>query len=230
MSVSKIRILIIEDDESTANVVKSLLTESGYEVVHCFDANEALEWLKLHKPDLIISDINLPGISGMQFCSMVRNNPATSSIPLIMLTAMQDELHKVESLKGGADDYITKPYSGRELIARIEALLRRIYYHNQKDRILISGSLSLNEDTGEVTIGKSRVELLPKEFALLSMFLKNKGRILRFSFIAETVWGENVIATRDTIKTAIHRLREKLGKYSDCIESIPGLGYKWIEK
>lgn len=230
MAALKTKILIVEDDAPMAQLVGSLLEESGYETVHFPDANGALEWLKTHKPELIISDIGLPGISGMQFCALLKSDPSTASVPVIMLTSWGDELHKVQSLKTGADDYIVKPCSNNELLARVEALLRRCCYGGQMDKFLVSGSLTLNIDTGEVSAGGKKIILLPKEFALLSMFLKRKEHILEYFFIREAVWGANSIATRDTIKVTLHRLKSKLGSYAGCIEAVSGVGYKWIEK
>jgi len=125
----KTLILIIEDDENISDLLGTLLGDSGYSVVQFLDANGALEWLKTHKADLILSDIGLPGISGIQFCCLVKAEPATATIPVIMLTSMGDELNKVTALKTGADDYVVKPFSNKELLARVEAVLRR-YRHN----------------------------------------------------------------------------------------------------
>jgi DNA-binding response OmpR family regulator len=230
MATLKIKILSVDDNAQMAEILANLLAGSGYETVHFFDANGALEWLKTHTPELIISDMNMPGLSGAQFCKMLKSDPSTASIPLIMLTAVGDEINKVQSLKTGADDYVIKPVSGNELLARVEALLRRCYHRGQTDRLLVSGSLILDMDTGDVSTGEKKIVLLPKEFALLSMFLKHKGHILEYSFIAEAVWGFNSVATKDTMKVTIHRLKAKLGEYADCVEPVSGLGYKWVEK
>jgi DNA-binding response OmpR family regulator len=230
MTTSKATILIVEDDESISTLVGNLLAGAGYSPITFTNANSALEWIKDHKPELIISDIGLPGISGVQFCKILKDAPVTSAIPLIMLTSLRDEFHKVQSLKTGADDYIEKPCSSNELLARIEALLRRCYHQGRTDKLLVSGGLSLNFDTGNLTIDGEKTALLPKEFSLLAMFLRREERILEYAFIAETVWGLNAIATRDTIKVTIHRLKSKLGRYADCIEPVAGLGYKWVDK
>lgn len=229
MAVLKTKILTVDDDKRIADLLEDLLLDAGHEVIHFFDANGALEWLKTHKPELIISDIGLPGISGAQFCEMLKRDPSTASIPVIMLTSFGDEKHKVHSLKTGADDYVVKPFSGAELMARVDALLRRCYHSGRTDRVLVSGPLTLNADTGDVHIDGEKTDLLPKEFALLSVFLSRKERILEFSFIAEAVWGFDSIATRDTIKVTVHRLKSKLGKCAACIEAVPGTGYKWSE-
>lgn len=230
MPVLKVKVVTIEDDANMAAMIQSLLLEAGYDPMHFEDANGALEWLKTHKPEIIISDIGLPGISGIQFCRLLKNDPSTASIPLIMLTSSGDEGNKVQALKTGADDYIVKPFSNKELLARIEAILRRCHTSGPTDKLLVSGLLALNSDTGDVFIGNKKIVLLPKEFALLLMFLKCRGRILDYSFIAEEVWGCDSTATRNTIKVTIHRLKSKLGRYSSCIAPALGLGYKWIER
>ena len=230
MGVNRITILIVEDDGNIAELLGSLLAESGYETVHFYDANGAVEWIKGYKPQLIISDIGLPGISGTQFCSILKRNPATASIPIIMLTSWKDETHKVESLKTGADDYITKPFSNNELLARVEALLRRCYFAGRTDRLLTSGALTINADTGAASLAGKMLDLLPKELAILCMFLTHKEKILSYMFIRETVWGMDAVATKNTMKVTIHRLKSKLGRCAGCIQPVIGHGYKWAER
>ncbi|MFA6435075.1 MAG: response regulator transcription factor [Elusimicrobiales bacterium] len=229
MSTTKPKVLVVEDDAMAAHAVVTLLSDNGYETAHFYEANAALEWLKTHKVELVISDLSLPGITGMQFCKLLKENPLTVDLPVIMLTGMADEAHKVEGLKTGADDYIVKPLPGKEFMARVEALLRRCQHQGHTDRAITSGDLSVNLDTGDVSLKKKPIELNPKEYALLVMFLKKSGRILTYGYIAEEVWGLESVATKDTIKVTIHRLREKLGAYGDCVEPVPGQGYKWNE-
>lgn len=227
----KNRILSVEDDPVMAAMIFTLLDGAGYEVAHFTEANSALEWLKSNSVDLVITDIGLPGISGIQFCKFLRSDPATASLPVIMLTAMDDERHKVGSLKTGADDYVVKPFSNPELLARVEALLRRCYHSGRTDKVLADGPLSVDDDAGEVFLDGEQVSLVPKEYALLVLFLRNRGHILSFDSIAEHVWGRDVIATRDTIKVTVSRLRLKLGDYGAAhIEPVTGTGYKWVEK
>jgi DNA-binding response OmpR family regulator len=227
MSSLKTRIMTVEDEEALSRVIRDLLSGADYDVVRFAEANSAIEWLKTGKADLILTDIGLPGISGMQFCKLLRENPATAGIPLIMLTAAGDERHKVEALKTGADDYVVKPFSAKELLARIESLLRRYRYRGEADRTLSTDSLTVNLDAGTVVFKNKKIELNLKEYALLVMFLRRKGRILPYSFIADEAWGDDSIATHDTIKVTMHRLRAKLGTLGSRIESVPGQGYRW---
>jgi DNA-binding response OmpR family regulator len=227
MGLLKTRILTVEDEQHVANLIMELLVEAEYDPVHFSDANAALEWLKNHKADLILVDIGLPGLSGMQFCRLLRENPATAGVPVIMLTAIGDEKKKIEALKTGADDYVVKPFSPGELLARIEALLRRCLHDGQVDKVLTEQELTVDLDTGVAELKGKKLDLHPKEYALLVMFLKKKGRILSYSFIADDVWGDDSIATRDTIKVTIHRLRTKLGHLGERIEAVPAQGYRW---
>lgn len=229
MTTPLVKILTVEDDELLADMLCNLLEEAGYEPLHFNNANSALEWLKTHKPALIISDIGLPGLSGTQFCRLLKSEAATAAIPLIMLTSLDGEANKVQALKAGADDYIVKPFSNDELLARVEALLRRAYHNGRLDRQLVSGAIVVNIDTGVVTLDGRPLQLLPKEFSLLVMFLTRKNHILPYCFIAEAVWGNDCVATRDTIKVTVHRLRSKLGTGSGSIEPVPGTGYRWVE-
>lgn len=223
------RVLIVEDDKKTAKFVAEALEASGYHALHVSEASDALEWLKTHQVELVISDVDMPGLDGMQFCRLLKENPATASLPVLLLTGLKDEAHKVEGLKTGADDYVTKPFSVREFLARVEALLRRSQNQGRPGRRLICGDVAVDLDRGETTVGGQPVQLLPKEFSLLTRFLKSPGRILTYGFLADEVWGPEAIATRDTIKVTVHRLRGKLGKAGGRIEAVLGQGYKWME-
>ncbi|MCG2724755.1 MAG: response regulator transcription factor [Elusimicrobia bacterium] len=230
MVYQPLKILIVEDDIETIKFLNSLLKTQNYKVVCCDNANNALEWLKTNLADLIILDIDLPGLSGIQCCKLIKENSVTSSLPVIMLTAAGDEQHKVEGLKTGADDYVVKPFSVKELLARIEAVLRRYKYEGKIDKKIIFKKITMDFDRGEVIVDGKKIYLSPKEYSLLAMFLRRPGYIFTYSSIADEVWGINAIATRDTIKGAIYRLKEKLGKYADYIQPVIGLGYKWHEE
>lgn len=229
MTQTKLKLLIVEDEAEMGRLITELIEGAGYKAIHFYDANSAIEWLKCGSADLILTDLGLPGISGISFCRLLRENPATAAVPIIMLTATGDELHKVEALRTGADDYLVKPFSRKELLARIEALFRRCRGGGAAgaDRVLRSGPLTLDLDAGVVAINGKELSLNPKEYALLALFLRKPGHILTYSYFAESVWGEGVIATRDTIKVTVHRLREKLGRCGACVEAMPGQGYKW---
>lgn len=223
------RVLIVEDDKKTAELIAEVLKSGGYHVARLAEAGDALEWLKTNQVELVISDIGLPGLNGIQFCRLLKENPATATLPILLLTARKNEAQKVEGLKTGADDYVTKPFSVKELLARVEALLRRSRHQGQLERRLASGDVAVDLDRGETSVGGELVSLLPKEFALLTRFLRSPGRILTFNFLADEVWGLDAVATRETIKVTVHRLRSKLGKAGGRIEAVQGQGYKWAE-
>ncbi|MGD9643746.1 MAG: response regulator transcription factor [Elusimicrobiales bacterium] len=222
-------VLVVEDDSNFARLVMAILGDAGYGSVHYTDANAAVEWLKEHRPELIITDIGLPGISGIQLCKILKAEQRTTSIPVIVLSALNDEADKVAALRSGADDYVVKPFSGNELLARIEALLRRTRHDGVTGRLLADGALELDLDSGEAALSGRQLGLLPKEYALLALLLMNKGKVLTYRYIEEAVWGLDSIATRDTIKVTVYRLRGKLGPYAACIASVQGIGYRWIE-
>jgi two-component system alkaline phosphatase synthesis response regulator PhoP len=221
------RVVIAEDDDNFAALLAGLLEEGGYEPVRFRDANRAFEWLKDHQAELIICDICMEGISGIQLCELLKASPGLCALPILVVSALEDEAHKVQALRAGADDYVVKPFAKKEFLARVEALLRRTYYNGNLGRTLVSGGLLVNLDAREATLRGERLDLLPKEYDLLVMFLARRGRGMSFCSIGEFVWGPDFIATRDTIKVHIHRLRSKLGQYGSCVEAMQGFGYKW---
>lgn len=223
----KAKILLVEDDRIVAELAKDCLVEFGYSVIYCKEAGLALDWLKANSADLLITDLNLPGIPGMKLCEMVRRNQKTATMPIIMLTAMGDENHKVEGLKAGADDYVVKPFSPRELGARVEALLRRYQHRGRMGRKLADRDVEVDLDHQRASIKSRELKLLPKEFDLLALFLQKQGHILTYQFIADSIWGYDNVATRQTMRVWIHHLRKKLGPLGVRIQPVTGKGYKW---
>lgn len=223
-------ILIIEDEAATAAALKDLLTHNGYQVSVTPHAEGALQKISASPPDLLILDIGLPGLSGMRLCEILKGDPRTAVLPIIMLTSKSREAEKVEGLKAGADDYVVKPFSAKELIARIEALLRRVERQGLPARVLEAGAIRVDLDAHEVTVKGKSVSLRPKEYALLVLFLGKKNRVLTYSFLAEAVWGDDRIATAKDVMWWVHQLRETLGSLGSRIETITGSGYKFIDE
>ena len=223
------KILLVEDGHNEAELITTLLDDAGYEVLYFETAQSAWDWLKAHPdlPDLVVTDWELPGTSGLEFCSMIRKNKATATIPILMLTVHRTEAEKVAGLTTGADDYLTKPFAPRELQARVQAILRRSKFQGKTDRLLKTEGIRVNLDTAEVLISGKKAELLPKEYDLLVLFLEKTGRVLSPSFIAEAVWGYDQPATYDTLKVWIYRLRKKLGAHSKRLDFITGRGYRF---
>ncbi len=213
-------ILLIEDQEKLADNIRQFLELEHYAVTVAHDGNEGFEKAMTQKVDLLILDINLPGIDGYRICAMLRENK--KNMPILMLTARTKQKEIVEGLNLGADDYLGKPFDLDELLARVRALLRR----NEKDRSpqLLSGSITLDTNTREVRKAGRKVELSPKEYALFEFLLRNKGMVQDRPAILEHVWGgRDDLMFSQTVDVHVAYLRRKLGK--SAIETVPGKGY-----
>jgi DNA-binding response OmpR family regulator len=209
-------------------VLKGILKRGGFQAHAVESAEEGLNELRNAPYDLVILDLGLPGISGMKMCEIIKQTPSTARMPIIMLTSTADEVSKVQGLEMGADDFIVKPPVPAELVARINALLRRIHYAGVPAKILKAAGIAMDLDKNEVTIDGKPVTLRKKEFQLLSLFLEKKGRIVARPFIFDTLWKEDLV-TEHTLEVHINHLREKLGPYSRWLQTIPGTGYKFQE-
>jgi DNA-binding response OmpR family regulator len=222
------KVLVVDDDPAIRELVGQILKKAGFTVHAVESAEEGLEDLRRTLYDVIILDLNLPGLSGMKMCELLKQDPATASLPVIMLTSHSAERMKVQGLETGADDYLVKPPPAAELVARINALLRRVKFAGQPDKVLQVEGLKLDIDRHEVTVQGQSVALRPKEFQLLALFLEKKGRVLTRSFLFEALWGEEVV-TEHTLEVHINHLREKLGPLAKCLQTVPGVGYKFLD-
>lgn len=220
-------ILIVEDDAESAKFLKDLLTAAGYRAGAAGDAEAALHKIRLSPPDLVILDVGLPGLSGLRLCGLLKEDPRTAGLPIIMLTSKSRESDKVEGLKTGADDYVTKPFSSKEMLARVEALLRRVQRQGVPTDVLAGGAVQVDVAAHQVAVRGKPVALRPKEYELLVLLLRAKGRVLTYDYLAEAVWGDNRIATSKDVMWWIHQLREKLGTEGARIETITGQGYRF---
>lgn len=221
----KKKILVCDDEKDIVDVLSYNLEKQGFSVVKAFNGAEALE--KVNEDiDIIILDVMMPYLSGLEVCQRIKSNSELSKIPIIFLTAKDSELDEIKGLEIGADDYITKPISINKLLARINAILRRTdSLHGQK--IIELGEISLDIDNYEVIIDNSRQKLPRKEFEILLYLVNNKGKIVRREKLLENVWGNDIYVGHRTIDVHIRRIREKLGKFSDLIETIKGVGYRF---
>lgn len=227
------KILVVDDEYHIVELVKFNLESSGYEVIEASGGKEALYKIKSERPDLIVLDLMLPEIDGIEICKKVRNDVETESIPIIMLTAKSEETDKIVGLEIGADDYITKPFSVRELMARVKAVLRR----NMDPKISELGDKELN--IGEITIYQDRYEVLKsgekldltlKEFELLNLLAKNRGKVLSRNYLLDEIWGYDYFGETRTVDVHIRHLRKKIeddDKNPKLIETIRGIGYKF---
>jgi len=224
------KILVADDDKELQEVVEYHLQKEGYQVFKASDGKEALKNLKTVQPDLLVLDLIMPGLTGLEVCHEVRRSG--NLLPILMLTAKASEMDKVRGLESGADDYLTKPFSSLELVARIKALLRRLTQKNsdktQKDEILKYQEVSINLTRHEVNIAGKTVDLTAKEFSLLVYFIRYKGVLLSREKLLSSVWEiEADIETR-TVDVHVKRLREKLGIASKYLQTIKGFGYKFL--
>lgn len=225
MSLGKI--LIIEDEKDIVELLFYNLKKEGFEVDFAYNGEEGLTKIRNNTYNLILLDIMLPGIGGFELCKTLRENPKTSHIPIIMLTARTLESDKVLGLELGADDYITKPFSFRELIARIKAILRRIN-RKPEEKIIKIGNLYINKDKHQVKIENKFISLTPIEFKILSFLAERKGKICSRKQIIEEVWGEEGYANPKTIDVHIKRIRNKIEKNPAnpvYIKTLRGVGY-----
>ncbi len=223
----KKKILVVDDDRALSKTLKSLLEGEGYSVRAADSAEDGLMEMRKALPDLIVLDIKMPGMDGFEFCRKIRAAQEWKSVPIIFLTSKEEEISKVLGLELGGDDYMSKPYSPRELLARIKAVLRRLRPESPVE-ILKGGAITVNMPAHTVTISKKKLALPQKEYKLLCLFLQKKKRVLSRIYLLENIWGhdyENL--STHTLETHIYRLRKNLEKHGKCIQAVDNLGYKW---
>jgi two-component system alkaline phosphatase synthesis response regulator PhoP len=223
------KVLIIEDHRDVVELVRHYLEKESYSLESAEDGVSGIEKALNYKPDLIILDLMLPELDGLEVCKELKSNPKTSSIPIIMLTAKGEESDKVVGLELGADDYLVKPFSPKELVARIKALLRRYKRVSEKEKFYRYGKLTLDASKYEVHFAEKLIELTSKEFALLECLLRNKGRVLSRDFLMDEVWGYDYYGGMRTVDVHVRRLREKIPALSSAIQTVKNLGYKLKE-
>jgi len=220
-------ILIVEDDPGMASFTKLLLTDNGYKAHVAGTAEGALSYIQKNLPDLIVTDIQLPGLSGIKLCEVIKGEPRTAALPIIMLTVLGSELDKVKGLRIGADDYLVKPFSSEEFLARVEALLRRVQRGGVPVETFKVNDLVVDVKRHEVLIKGQPVVLREMEFQLLVLLLQNQGLLVDREFLTKSLWKDQAIVTENTLSVHMMNLRKKLGPYEKCIETIIGKGYKF---
>jgi len=219
------RVLIVDDDPDIARLVSYNLSQSGLETVIAGTGREALRLAQEEPPVLIILDLMLPDIDGMEVCRTLRSHEPTSRIPIIMLTARGEEIDRVVGFELGADDYVMKPFSPRELALRVKSILRRTRDEHSTELLAIGG-IKLYPDRRACTVDDKPVALTVKEFDLLSELMRARGNVLTRDNLMDTVWGYHGEATSRTLDTHIRRVREKLGEQGPQIETVRGIGYR----
>jgi DNA-binding response OmpR family regulator len=219
------RVLVVEDDKDIAELIAHYLQKAGHAVETAGSGTAGLKRAKEAAPELIILDLMLPGMDGLLVCQALRADPETALIPIIMLTARAEEVERIAGLELGADDYVTKPFSPRELTARVAALLRRIQ-RKPAGGALRYGPLTIDPERHVVEVNGNDVKLTAKEFLLLQYFVEHKGRVLSRDLLLTDVWGYQYTGGTRTVDVHIRRLREKLPFLSDAIVTIKQFGYR----
>ena len=221
------KILVVEDDKHISKLLRYNLEKAGYECSVSLTGEEAFDILDKEAIDLIILDIMLPKMDGLEVCRRLRQDNKLKNIPVVMLTAKGEEVDRIVGLELGADDYLVKPFSPRELILRIKAILKRKKPEEPKKEILKTGILTIDIPRHKVTVGSKVVELTAMEFKLLVVLIERRGRVQTRDRLLADVWDISQDVYTRTIDTHIKRLREKLGKAGSLIETIVGVGYRF---
>ena len=224
------RVLVVEDDPDIAELVTRYLEKAGYAATRVSSGRDALDAVRAKAPDLIVLDVMLPHVDGLEVCRLLRANEQTASIPIIMLTARAEESERIVGLEMGADDYIAKPFSPNELVARVRALLRRSQRRDTPSgRPLSLGAITVDPDRHTVSLDGQEVTLTAKEFLLLSYLLQHRGRVLSRDVLLEQVWGYRYTGGTRTVDVHVRRLREKLPPLTDALVTVKQFGYKLVD-
>lgn len=231
------QILVVDDETYIVELVKFNLEKEGYKVLVAYDGITALNIANEQRPDLVILDIMLPNLDGLEVCRSMKQNPELKAIPIVMLTAKGEEVDTVLGLEMGADDYIKKPFSPRELVARVKARLRALKILEAEKAIGIKAyvykELTVVPEKYEAFLGEERLELTPKEFDLLRLMASNQGKVFTREALLEKVWGYEYSGDTRTVDVHIRHLRQKLkddSNYPTYIETVRGVGYKFVDK
>ena len=227
------KILIVEDEANIRQLVRYNLEKEGFQVMEAADGLQGLRTAQREKLDLVLLDLMLPGMDGLEVCRILKGAPATSALPIIMLTAKAEEVDKIIGLELGADDYMTKPFSPRELTARIKAVLRRSQKETALPGELQVGRLRFNFSRYEVSMGGVKLELTPKEYELLKMLATNLGKVFTREQLLEKVWGYEYFGDTRTVDVHVRHLRAKMAAdpaTADMLETVRGFGYRLREE
>ncbi|MEE8128276.1 MAG: response regulator transcription factor [Nitrospinaceae bacterium] len=223
-------LLLVDDDPEILTLLQAKLKDEPFEIFTATEGESALNTVRTQKPDLVVLDVNLPGLSGLEICRSLKADKNTRGIPIIMLSARSEEIDRVLGLEFGADDYVTKPFNTQELILRINNVLKRVYKEEEATEGFTQGDLTVDFLKHEVTVKGQPIQLTLTEFKLLSSLLESVGQVKTREYLLEHIWdhGEGVFSR--TIDTHIQRLRTKLKEAGRYIETIRGVGYRFQEK
>jgi two-component system alkaline phosphatase synthesis response regulator PhoP len=226
------KVLLVEDEANIRQLIRYNLEKENFQVLEASDGLQGIILAKVEKPDLLILDLMLPGADGLEVCRTLKGNALTADLPIIMLTARSEEVDKVIGLELGADDYMTKPFSPRELVARVKAVLRRSLKENSMSSELSVGNLRFNFSKYEVHLDNEKLGLTPKEYEMLKMFATNPGKVFTREQLLEKVWGYDCFGDTRTVDVHVRHLRAKMAhdpETAERIETIRGFGYRLRE-
>jgi len=225
------RILIVEDDPDIAELVARYLEKAAFETDRAASGRDALQMVAVNPPALVVLDLMLPHVDGLEICRRLRSDEKTAAIPIIMLTARAEESERIVGLELGADDYLAKPFSPNELVARVRALLRRAQRHASQAvaKTLTYGAISVDSDRHVVSAGGRDVTLTAKEFLLLEYLLQHRGRVLSRDVLLTDVWGYRYTGGTRTVDVHVRRLREKLPLLAEALVTVKQFGYKLVD-
>jgi DNA-binding response OmpR family regulator len=223
------RILVVDDEPEAVELVEFNLKQAGYDVVTATDGAEALKKARTVLPSLVVLDLMLPEVDGLEVCKMLRRDPATAAIPIVMVTAKAAEIDRILGLELGADDYVTKPFSPRELVLRLKKLLQPGRGPTEANDVLKFGDLVIDAPRHLVSWRGRQIELTATEFKLLSLLANRRGRVQSRDQLLRDVWEYNSLIDTRTVDTHMRRLREKLGAGAKHLDTVRGVGYRFVE-
>jgi DNA-binding response OmpR family regulator len=231
LSRSRVRpkILVVDDEPEAVELIEFNLQQAGFDVVTASDGAEAVKKARSELPSLVILDLMLPEVDGLEACRMLRRDPATASVPIIMLTAKAAEIDRILGLELGADDYVTKPFSPRELVLRVKKILQRGQAVGPDKDLYSFGDLTIDNPRHLVSWRGKRIELTATEFKLLSVLAQRRGRVQSRDQLLRDVWEYNSLIDTRTVDTHMRRLREKLGPAAKYLDTVRGVGYRFTE-
>jgi two-component system phosphate regulon response regulator PhoB len=227
--MAKPAILVVEDDVDILRLITYNFKTSGFDVATAQDGYEALALARRRVPDLIILDLMLPGLDGLEVCKELKRSEATRKIPVLMLTARAEEVDRIVGLELGADDYVVKPFSPRELILRVRAILKRYIAEEAPATVWRREGLSVDFQAHRVIVDAQEIMLTATEFRLLGELIRNQGKVQSRDQLLDKVWGYQFEGYARTVDTHVRRLRQKLGPYAELIETLRGVGYRFRE-
>ncbi len=225
--MAKPLVLIVEDDRSLSEVLDYNLRQEGYETIAAASGQEGLNLAKLRGPEMIVLDLNLPIIDGLEICRRLRADPVTREVMVLMLTAKSEETDQVAGFSVGADDYVTKPFSVKVLLERVRALMRRRMGATRDAKVLVSQGILVDRERHRVTAGDEALDLTPSEFGLLEALLRQPGRVFSRSELIDAALGGDSLVLERTIDVHVRALRKKLGAHAPLVETVRGIGYRF---